>query len=186
MFNWYYARLYIKVRPERVFVWPRGNAAEERRSTTRTSRRSVQGTSRSGGRSRASRHRPRRPGTGAWSTWPRTTPACSAGWAPTGPDRGPRPVTADGPHRSRSRSDAFRRGLPLLAGRACLAVHEHAPYFTWQRNMQVRGTLEPYGDGWRLVPRRIVGGFEIPPSTLGATGTSSRRGRASTGPIAGV
>jgi hypothetical protein len=29
MFNWYYARLYIKVRPERVFVWPEGNLAAE-------------------------------------------------------------------------------------------------------------------------------------------------------------
>src|SRR6266511_1097102 len=29
MFNWYYARVYIKVRPERVFVWPDGNLAEE-------------------------------------------------------------------------------------------------------------------------------------------------------------
>ena len=29
MFNWYYARIYIKVRPERVFVWPEGDLAEE-------------------------------------------------------------------------------------------------------------------------------------------------------------
>ena len=28
MFNWYYARIYIKVRPERVFVWPEGDLAE--------------------------------------------------------------------------------------------------------------------------------------------------------------
>src|SRR5215208_3694404 len=29
MLNWYYARLYIKVRPERVFLWPEGDLAEE-------------------------------------------------------------------------------------------------------------------------------------------------------------
>ena len=29
LFNWYYARLYIQVRPERVFVWPDGDLAKE-------------------------------------------------------------------------------------------------------------------------------------------------------------
>jgi hypothetical protein len=58
--------------------------------------------------------------------------------------------------------DADPAGLPLLEGRACLTVHRHAPDFTWQRNMQVRGNLTPSGEGWRLVPRRIVGGFELP------------------------
>jgi len=29
LFNWYYARLYIRVRPERVFVWPDGDLTEE-------------------------------------------------------------------------------------------------------------------------------------------------------------
>ncbi len=27
LFNWYYARIYVKVRPERVFVWPDGDHA---------------------------------------------------------------------------------------------------------------------------------------------------------------
>ena len=53
-------------------------------------------------------------------------------------------------------------GLPLIEGRACLTVHAHAPDFTWQRNMQVRGDLARSPDGLKLVPRRIVGGFEIP------------------------
>ena len=30
MFNWYYARIYVKVRPERVFVWPRGTSRPSR------------------------------------------------------------------------------------------------------------------------------------------------------------
>jgi hypothetical protein len=32
--------------------------------------------------------------------------------------------------------------------------------------MQVRGNLTPAGDGWQLVPRRIVGGFELPEGRL--------------------
>jgi hypothetical protein len=45
-------------------------------------------------------------------------------------------------------------------------VHRHAPDFTWQRNMQVRGNLTRSAGGWRLVPRRIVGGFELPEGRL--------------------
>ncbi|MBA2545354.1 MAG: hypothetical protein H0V15_00615, partial [Solirubrobacterales bacterium] len=38
---------------------------------------------------------------------------------------------------------------------------------TWQNNFQVRGDLERRADGWRLVPRRLVGGFEVPKGFLG-------------------
>jgi hypothetical protein len=41
-------------------------------------------------------------------------------------------------------------------------VHRHPPDFSWQQNFQVRGDLEPTENGWRLVPRRLVGGFELP------------------------
>ena len=54
-------------------------------------------------------------------------------------------------------------GIPLLEGRACLTVHRHAPDFTWQTNFQVRGDLVRGAEGWRLEPRRLVGGFELPP-----------------------
>ncbi len=57
--------------------------------------------------------------------------------------------------------------MPLAAGRACLAVHEHAPDFTWQRNFQVRGDLVQTDGGWALVPHRLIGGFEIPEGFLG-------------------
>ena len=30
-FGWYYTRIYIHVRPERIFVWPRGDIGEEPR-----------------------------------------------------------------------------------------------------------------------------------------------------------
>ena len=75
--------------------------------------------------------------------------------------------------------DAAPAGLPLLEGRACLAVHRHAPDFTWQRNMQVRGALTRSGDGWNLVPRR--------PSPQPSRPVRRRLGRARSrrGPCAG-
>ena len=58
-------------------------------------------------------------------------------------------------------------GLPLIEGRACLTVHRHAPDFTWQNNFQVRGNLERRSEGWRLVPHKLVGGFEVPKGFVG-------------------
>ena len=72
------------------------------------------------------------------------------------------PITT---HEARSEIaiEADPAGLPVMEGRACLTVHRHAPDFTWQRNMQVRGDLKrTEGGWWALVPRRIVGGFELP------------------------
>ena len=57
-------------------------------------------------------------------------------------------------------------GVPLQEGRACLAVHEHAEDFTWQRNFHLRGELVEHDDGWALVPHKLVGGFEVPESKL--------------------
>ncbi|HZU61548.1 MAG TPA: hypothetical protein VE983_11315, partial [Solirubrobacteraceae bacterium] len=55
-------------------------------------------------------------------------------------------------------------GLPLQPGLACLTVHRHNEEFTWQENFQVRGDLVRAEDHWALVPRKLVGGFELPPS----------------------
>ena len=75
------------------------------------------------------------------------------------------PFRAD-PARRRILIEREPAGLPLLEGRACLTVHRHAPDFSWQRNMQVRGNLVRSADGIRLVPTRIVGGFELPEGRL--------------------
>jgi len=42
--------------------------------------------------------------------------------------------------------------------------------------MQVRGTLERTPEGLRLVPRRIVGGFELPKGPLGRYRDFIRKG----------
>jgi hypothetical protein len=53
-------------------------------------------------------------------------------------------------------------GLPLLEGRACITAHSHHPDFKWQENFQVRGDLVRDGERWTLVPRKLIGGFELP------------------------
>ena len=167
MFNWYYARLYIKVRPERVLVWPGGNLAEEPAIHDAHLEEVRSGHV----EEPAADHGKPAQAPPAWDSRMEYLAGHDTGvlsWM--GPDGFPIavrvPFTADPASKSIS-IDAVPNGLPVLAGRACLAVHEHAPDFTWQRNMQVRGTLEPSDDGWRLVPRRIVGGFEIPHSRFG-------------------
>jgi hypothetical protein len=66
----------------------------------------------------------------------------------------------------RVRIGAVPLGAPMEPGLACLAAHEHAPDFTWQRNFQVRGDLVADGDGWSLIPHKLVGGFELPPGRI--------------------
>jgi hypothetical protein len=57
-------------------------------------------------------------------------------------------------------------GIPFQPGLACLAAHEHGDGFTWQQNFQVRGDLESLDGSWALIPRKIVGGFEMPKSRI--------------------
>ena len=166
MFNWYYARLYIKVRPERVFVWPEGNLAEwpivhDAHLEEVRSGHVEEPAQDHGGAPQ---------GPPAWDRRMEFLAEHDTGvlsWM--GPDGFPIavrvPFTSDVSNKEIS-IDAEPSGLPLLEGRACLTVHRHAPDFTWQRNMQVRGTLTRSDEGWKLVPRRIVGGFELPEGRL--------------------
>jgi hypothetical protein len=154
------------VRPERVFVWPGGNLSEE--PTVHDSHleevRSGHTEEPAADHGKAPQAPP------AWDDRMRFLAEHDTGvlsWI--GPDGFPIsvrvPFTSDAGAKSIS-IGADPAGLPILEGRACLTVHRHAPDFTWQRNMQVRGTLERADDGWRLVPRRIVGGFELPEGRL--------------------
>jgi Pyridoxamine 5'-phosphate oxidase len=161
-FNFYYTRIYIKVRPERIFVWPDGDLAqapavhdahlEEVRSGHSEEPREDHGEAAAG--------------EPAWDdrmTFLGEHEAGVLSWL--GPDGFPIairvPFTAD-PTGRVIRIAQEPATLPVLEGRACLTVHRHAPDFTWHRNMQVRGNLVRSPEGPRLVPRRIVGGFEIP------------------------
>jgi hypothetical protein len=161
-FNFYYARIYIKVRPERIFVWADGDLSREP-----TVHDAHLEEVRSGHTEEpAEEHGPPAGGEPAWDGRMDFLAEQESGvlsWL--GPDGFPIAV------RVRHRADPDRReiqiadepsSLPVLEGRACLTVHRHAPDFAWQRNMQVRGNLVRSADELVLVPRRIVGGFEIP------------------------
>ena len=162
LFNWYYARIYIKVRPERVFVWPAGDPSEpptvhDAHLEEVRSGHSEEPLEERGGPAG---------GSAAWDDRMGFLQEQENGvisWL--GPDGFPIavrvPYTAE-PARREIRIEAEPAGLPLLEGRACLTVHAHAPDFTWQRNMQVRGNVVRSPEGLKLVPRRIVGGFELP------------------------
>jgi Pyridoxamine 5'-phosphate oxidase len=163
LFGWYYTRIYVKVRPERVFVWPDGNPEtlpdihgahlEEVRS----------------GHSEepAEPHAPTAEGGIAWDERMEELgqhhPTAVLAWvAPDGFPLSVRvPVTPDRTAR-RVRIDAEPAGLPLTEGRACLVAHAHDPSFSWQENFQVRGDLVGADGGWALVPHRLIGGFEFP------------------------
>jgi hypothetical protein len=163
LFGWYYTRIYVKVRPERVLVWPGGDPTagpgiydahlEEVRS----------------GHSEepAQAHEPRAGGAVAWDArmdeLGARYPTAVISWV--GPDGFPfsvrLPVAIDrGAHRIRLGAEPA--GLPLAEGRACLTAHSHDEAFRWQENFQVRGDLVREGSGWSLVPHRMIGGFELP------------------------
>jgi hypothetical protein len=162
--NWYYARIYIKVRPERVFVWPGGDPGAEPEILD-----SHQEEVRSGHTEEPPlTHADSTGGKVAWDS--RITELGSrhetavVSWV--GPDGFPIavrvPITLD-PNGHRIRLGTAPAGLPLTEGRACLTAHAHAPDFTWQENFQVRGDLVQLAGGdWALVPRKLVGGFELP------------------------
>ena len=162
LLNFYYARLYIKVRPERIFVWPNGDLSQEptlhdaHLEEVRSGHTEVS----------PEEHGPPASGEPAWDKRMDFLAESETGvlsWL--GPDGFPIavrvPYRAD-PERRSITIEAEPGSLPVLEGRACLTVHRHAPDFTWQRNMQVRGSLARSPEGLQLVPRRIVGGFEIP------------------------
>src|SRR5436190_1004657 len=73
------------------------------------------------------------------------------------------PVTVDRDGR-RIRIGRAPAGAPLQRGLACLTAHDHAPDFAWQRNFQVRGDLVEDEGGWSLMPAKLGGGFELPPT----------------------
>jgi hypothetical protein len=167
MFDWYYARIYIKVRPERVYVWDRCDFSaeptlydanvEEVRSAHVEQPLEEQP---------APAHRQpvwdeRMDDLGA-----RHRTAVLTRVAPDGfPISARVPITPDRAGK-RIRIDQMPEMMEATAGRACLVAHEHEPEFRWQVNFQVRGDLEQVGDQWTFTPDKMVGGFELPPGPL--------------------
>lgn len=165
LFNWYYTRIYVRVQPERVYVW-RGGAGEppELLDSHIEEVRSGHAEVPPAGRE---------PPTGTDGVWDDRMEQLgrlyrTAVLSLVAPDGFPFsvrvPVEVDR-SAGRVRIAAEPPGAPLDPGRACLTAHDHDPDFSWQRNFQVRGDLVKDGSGWALVPQKLVGGFELPPAS---------------------
>ena len=167
LFNWYYTRLYVKVRPERVFVWSDGDP---------TNPPSVLDSHMEEVRSGHTEEPPEAhsPVTGGGLAWDpridelghRHETAVLAWEAPDGFPLALRVPVRPDPTRRRVLIEASPAGLPLIEGRACLTAHAHAPDFRWQENFQIRGDLVRENGGWALIPHRLLGGFELPDETM--------------------
>jgi Pyridoxamine 5'-phosphate oxidase len=160
---WYVNRIYIKVRPERVFVWPAGDPTQPPLIHDSHIEEVRSGHS----EEPLEAHEPPTGGAPAWdhrieALGRRYATAVLAWVAPDGfPLAARLPVRLDAGAR-RILLDAEPAGLPLAEGLACLTAHSHDPGFNWRENFQVRGDLVRAGEGWALVPRKLVGGLELP------------------------
>jgi Pyridoxamine 5'-phosphate oxidase len=163
LFNWYYTRIYVKVRPERVFTWADGDCAKEPAVLDSHIEEVRSGHT----EEPPEEHSGASGGPAGWDArmdelGSRHATAALAWMAPDGFPLSVRVPVRTQPDRRRVLIEADPAGLPLLEGRACLTAHAHAPDFSWQENFQVRGDLLRTDDGWALVPRKMLGGFELP------------------------
>jgi hypothetical protein len=164
LLDWHYTRIYVGVRPERIFSWPHEDPEQEPELLDAHLEEVRSGHN-------EEPEEPPLPPEGGGSIWhqrieelgSRHPTAVLAVVAPDGFPFAVRvPVRADRTARL-IRIDAEPVGVPLLPGLASMTAHAYPPDFTWQRNFQVRGDLVRTADGWALAPHRVVGGFEVPP-----------------------
>jgi hypothetical protein len=167
LLTWYYARIYIRIRPERIYVWPRGEISGEPALYDAHMEEVRSGRSEEPERF----HADPRGGVSAWDDritelGTRYPTAVLSIVSPDGFPFSVRvPVRLDEAARW-VRIEGELAGVPLQPGLACLTAHVHGEQFTWQQNFQVRGDLAFFEGKWVLVPRRLVGGFELPASRL--------------------
>ncbi len=166
-FSWYYDRIYVHVRPERVFVWPQGEVEEE--PTLYDAH--VEEVRSGHNEEPEEGHAPPEGGMDVWDPrldrLGRDDP--TAVLALVGPDGFPFavrvPVRAD-PGACVVHIDADPLGAPIEAGPACLCAHSHAEDLTWQRSYQVRGDLVEHEGRLVLHPHRVVAGLQLPSSSF--------------------
>jgi hypothetical protein len=176
--GWYYTRIYVHVRPERVYVWPRGDVAREPALYDAHIEEVRSGHSEEPVRFHAA-------AAGGTSSWDQRITELGTGY-PTAvlsfvaPDGFPFairvPVQVDAAARW-IRIAGETTGVPLQPGLACLTAHRHAEQFTWQENFQVRGDLMSVEGEWALIPHKLVGGFEIPRSRLAMVRANAAKAR---------
>jgi hypothetical protein len=176
MLGWYFTRIYVHVRPERIYVWPDADIGREPE---------LYGSHleeiRSGHSEEPERfHANPAGGTSSWdprlhelgTTFPTAVLSivCPDGFpfairVPVRLDPADRWIVIEG----------GPVGIPLQPGLACLTAHAHNDRFTWQSNFQVRGDLVRREDGWALIPRRLVGGFEAPAGRVALLRANARK-----------
>jgi Pyridoxamine 5'-phosphate oxidase len=166
LFDWYYTRIYVHVRPERIYVWADGDSTNEPRLFDAHMEEVRSGHD----EEPPAEHAPTEGGQAVWDErmdelgelYP------SAVLSLVAPDGFPfavrLPISVDREAR-RIELGGGVTGLPIQPGLACLTAHEHHPDFLWQRNFQVRGDLIEDERGWAVIPHRLVGGFELPPGS---------------------
>jgi hypothetical protein len=166
--GWYFDRIYVHVRPERVFAWPGGDPASEP---------ALYGAHVEEVRSGHDElpYEPHAAPEGGTATWDERVEQIGTPTYPTavvaivGPDGFPFAARVPvRPDRSAGvlRFEADCVGAPWEPGLACVTVHDHDEKFSYQRNFQVRGDLVEDAGGWALVPHKLVGGFELPPGSM--------------------
>jgi hypothetical protein len=178
MFNWYYARIYVKVRPERVFFWPDGDHSKPPEVIDSHMEEVRSGHS----EEPLEPHAEPQGGARAWDDriselGSRYETAVLAWVAPDGFPLCARVPVVPEPAMERIALGHGPVGLPLAEGRACLTAHRHGEEFTWQENFQVRGDLVREGDSWALVPHKLVGGLELPKGRMATMRANFAKGR---------
>jgi hypothetical protein len=170
LFNWYFTRIYVHVRPERVYLWPEGEPSAEPQLLDAH----IEEVRSGHYEEPPAPHAEARGGGPIWGArmdelGERYPSAVLSIVAPDGFPFSLRvPISVDRGER-RVRLGAGALGVPVQPGLACLTAHEHDPEFRWQRNFQVRGDLVQEDDGgWAVVPHQLVGGFELPPGSRAA------------------
>jgi len=164
---WYFTRIYIRVRPERVYVWPDGDLASEPQLFDARMEEVRSGHA-------EEPPAPHTPAEGGAVRWDERMDELGARYpdavvslvAPDGfPFSVRLPIELDR-EAGRLRLAGAPVGVPWQPGLACVTAHDHAPDFKWQRNFQVRGDLVEEDGVWAVVPHKLVGGFELPPGSL--------------------
>ena len=167
LFSWYYDRIYLSVRPERVYVWAHGRLDEE--PTLYDAR--VEEVRSGHNEELEEGHAPPEGGMDVWD--PRLDRLGSEDTtgvlAFVGPDGFPFavrvPVRADQAAHV-VRIDADPVAAPIEPGPACLCAHSHAEDLTWQHSYQVRGDLAEEQGRFVLHPHRVVAGLQLPQSAF--------------------
>jgi hypothetical protein len=167
LFNWYFTRIYVHVRPERVYVWPDCDATKEPQLFDAH----IEEVRSGHDEEPPGEHAPAEGGMARWDArmdelGARYPTAVLSLVAPDGFPFSLRvPISVDqAAHRIRIGAGAL--GLPVQPGLACVTAHDHHPRFLWQRNFQVRGDLVEEDGRWAVIPHRLIGGFELPPGSM--------------------